>query len=368
MRALRYHGPGDFRLEHDIPEPQCQPHQVKVRPSYCGICGSDLHAYHSPNAIPFKDTPHPLTGETWPVTLGHEFSGEVVEVGSATPDNTLRVGDRVAIQPTIHCGKCIPCQEGNTNCCGSMGFVGLMGWGGGLSDYVCVDAKFAFKLPDSISTEVGALVEPLAVAWHAIEQSSIKANDNLLIMGAGPVGLAVLQCLKARQPGRIIVAEVDSTRRHYAKLFRVATVIDPLEQDVVATCKQLCNGQGPEIAFECAGVAASLRSACSAVRSKGTIVNVSVYTQEISFDMSTLFLGEKKLFTSLSYTTADFAAVIGALDDGTLEVKDMITKRIAIDKVVDDGILALTQKEKKDIKILVDVRAGLSPGEVALKK
>lgn len=89
------------------------------------------------------------------MTLGHEFSGEVVEIGSDIPENGLRVGDRVAVQPTIRCGKCIPCLEGNTNCCGSMGFVGLMGWGGGLSDYVCVDAKFAFKLPDSISTEVG---------------------------------------------------------------------------------------------------------------------------------------------------------------------------------------------------------------------
>lgn len=135
------------------------------------------------------------------------------------------------------------------------------------------------------------------MAWHAIEQSGIKANDNVLIMGAGPIGLAVLQCLKAHQPGQIIVAEVDANRRHYAQLFGAATVINPLEQDVVATCKQLCNGQGPEIAFECAGVAASLKSASSAVRSKGTIVNVSVYTHEISFDMSTLFLGEKKLFT-----------------------------------------------------------------------
>ncbi|KAF3018991.1 hypothetical protein E8E14_012691 [Neopestalotiopsis sp. 37M] len=356
MRALRYYGPGDIRLESDVPEPKCQAHQVKIRPSFCGICGSDLHAYYSPNAIPFKDTPHPITGEKWPVTLGHEFSGEIVEVGSDVPGDIFRQGDRVAVQPTIHCGECLSCKEGLTNCCACLGFVGLMGWGGGLSDYVCVDAKFAFKLPDSVPLEVGALVEPLAVAWHAVERSDIKAHDNVLIMGAGPIGLAILQCLKPRQTRQIIVAEVDTNRRRFAQLFGATTVINPLEQDVIAVSRQLCNGHGPDIAFECAGVAASIKSACASVRSRGTVVNVSVYTDEIPFDMGALLL-EKQLLTALSYTTSDFAAVIGALDAGILDVKDMITKQIALDRVVDDGILALAQKEKTDIKILVDVRA-----------
>ena len=160
MRALRYHGPGDIRLEHDIQEPECQPHQVKIWPSFCGICGSDLFAYHSPIPIPLKDTPHPITGETWPVTLGHEFSGEVVEVG-AEVRNGLQVGDRVAVQPTICCDKCTPCKEGLMNCCDYFGFVGLMGWGGGLSDYVSVDARFAFKLPDTIPLDVGGEYIPM---------------------------------------------------------------------------------------------------------------------------------------------------------------------------------------------------------------
>ena len=153
MRALRYFGPRDIRLEHDLKEPECQVHQVKIRPSFAGICGSDLHAYHSPEVIPFKDTPHPITGETWPITLGHEFSGDIVEVGSEVR-NALQVGDRVAVQPTICCYQCTPCKEGLLNCCSSFGFVGLMGWGGGWSDYVCVDARFAFKLPETIPSDI----------------------------------------------------------------------------------------------------------------------------------------------------------------------------------------------------------------------
>lgn len=85
MRALRYYGPGDIRLEHDVPEPVCDAHQVKIRPTFCGICGSDLHAYHSPDVPPFEDTPNPITGETWPITLGHKFSGDVVEIGAQAP-------------------------------------------------------------------------------------------------------------------------------------------------------------------------------------------------------------------------------------------------------------------------------------------
>lgn len=154
MRAIRYYGPFDVRLEHDVPEPECLAHQIKIRPSFCGICGSDVHAFDSPSALPFKDTPHPVTGETWPVTLGHEFAGDVVEVGAGV-HNGLRVGDRVAVQPSICCQKCPACQEGLVNCCSSFGFVGLMGWGGGLSDFVCVDAKFAFRLPETVSSEIG---------------------------------------------------------------------------------------------------------------------------------------------------------------------------------------------------------------------
>ena len=157
MRALRYYGAEDMRLEHDVPEPVCDAHQVKIRPSFCGICGSDLHFYCMPDVLPFKDTPHPITGEIWPVTLGHEFSGDIVEVG-AKVHKGLEVGDRVAVQPTICCKQCVSCKDGFTNCCDSFGFVGIMGWGGGLSDRVCVDAQFVFKLPEKITSEVGGKI------------------------------------------------------------------------------------------------------------------------------------------------------------------------------------------------------------------
>ncbi|KAK7974313.1 hypothetical protein PG989_016161 [Apiospora arundinis] len=362
MRALRYHGPGDLRLQHDIPEPECLPHQVKIRPAWCGICGSDLHAYLSEKAIPLRDTPHPLTGEVWPITLGHEFSGDIVAVGSDVGKggngDSLKVGDRVACQPTICCHACHSCKQGSINVCDSLGFIGLMGGGGGLSDFICIDAQFAHKLPDSVPYDIGALIEPLSVAWHAVEQAAIKPGDDVLVMGAGPIGLAVIQCLKARQfGGQIIVAELSTKRKEFARQCGATTVIDPQEEDVFSKCRSLCGGQGPAVALECAGVTASLNAACRAVRTKGLIVNVALWDEPVPIDMMAILFGEKRLTAAVTMTTPDFQAVIGALGSGQLKVEGMITHRIKMDEVVAKGFEALIKEKDTTIKVLVDTRA-----------
>lgn len=166
MRALRYYGPGDIRLEHDVQEPECGPQQVKVRPAYVGICGTDLHEYHSQTLIPLAGERHALTRETVPITMGHEFSGIVSEVGSElAASDVFGVGDRVVVQPTLFCRDCIPCLDGNTNCCVKGGFLGLSGGGGGLSDAICVDYDSVFKLPDSVPLEVGGKLPPTSRAF-----------------------------------------------------------------------------------------------------------------------------------------------------------------------------------------------------------
>ena len=166
-----------------------------LRPSDAGFKlansfkGTDLHEYSTPTFIPQPGSPHPVTGEVMPVGVGHEFSGTVLEIGKNADlkfAKGLKVGGEVACQPTICCskgGKCQPCGEGHINSCDKGGFVGLSGGGGGMSDAVCIEGEFVFGLPDGVGLDVGALVEPLAVAWHAVDQFEIKKGDMALVMG-----------------------------------------------------------------------------------------------------------------------------------------------------------------------------------------
>ncbi|EXJ96289.1 hypothetical protein A1O1_01415 [Capronia coronata CBS 617.96] len=348
MRALRYHGVKDLRVDYDIPEPTCGEHQIKIK----------LHEYSSPTFIPLKDSPHPVTKESMPVTIGHEFSGEVVEIGSkAKNPSGLKVGDKVAAQPTVCCHSCGPCKEGYINCCDHAGFVGLSGGGGGMSDYVCIDEQFVYKLPDNVPLDIGALVEPLAVAWHGVNQSPLKEGQSALVMGAGPIGLGVIQCLKARGAKDIIVVELAKERQNFAQQFGATHIIDPRYEDVVKRCKEICDGQGPHVALDAAGVAATLKSAALAVRARGTIVNLAIWEKEVPFQPNTLVFGEKKYLGVLGYVNEDFEGVIKALGEKRLQPEKMITRKIHIDRVAEDGFRALIEEKDKQVKILVDCRA-----------
>ncbi|KAI1429645.1 dehydrogenase [Xylaria sp. FL1777] len=358
MRALRYYGPKDLRLETDLPEPKCDSMQVKIQPAFVGICGTDLHEYHSQTFIPKHGEPHVLSNESAPVTLGHELSGTIVEIGSDVSNSSdLRVGDRVAVFPLFYCRTCAPCKEGFINCCVTKGFLGLSGGGGGLSDYVCVHPETVFKLPDSISLEVGALVEPLAVAWHAINESGIKPGQASLVFGTGPIGLAVIQCLKAINAGDIIAVEISPRRQQFAKQFGATHILDPTRVDVIHEARELTGGYGPPVAFDCAGVPSSLESATRAVSTRGTIISVALWEEPVPFNPNNLVFYERKYIGSLTYQLADFGHVIDALRTGRLKPEAMITSKISINRVIEDGFLALINEKDKHVKLMVDLSA-----------
>ncbi|KAI1081837.1 GroES-like protein [Whalleya microplaca] len=354
MRALRYHGIHDLRVDYDVPEPECGDDQIKVKPAFVGICGTDLHEYNSPTFVPTKEHPHPITKETMPVVLGHEFSGTVLEIGSKVKTE-LKVGDRVAVQPTISCFECGPCQDGYLNCCDKAGFIGLSGRGGGLSDAVCVGGDFVFKLADSTSLEIGALVEPLAIAWHAVEASQVKPGDDALVIGAGPIGLGVIQCLKAQGANQVFVAEVATERQNFAKHFGATDIFDPRVDDVVAKCKELTGGRGPQVALDCAGLAATVKSACLSVRARGRVINTAICEKELLFQPNNVIFGEKTYSGVLGYQHKDYQGVINAIGKGDMKPEKMITGKISIDRVVEDGFQPLIHDKNNHVKILVDL-------------
>lgn len=240
---------------------------------------ANLHLFFPSSFSP--TAPHPVTHETIPITIGHEFSGTVKELGSGLEASGLKIGQKLAIQPTIYCAKCGACTTGAENACLSGGFVGLSGGGGGISEEVVVPAEACLPLPENVELDIGALVEPLAVAWHAVDASPIaelKAGAKCVVFGGGPIGLSVIQCLRARGAKLVICVEVAKRRQEFAKDFGADHVVDPTKEDVVAKALELCGGHvPPDLAFDCAGVPQSLETACKVVRSRGTVVNVAIW-------------------------------------------------------------------------------------------
>ena len=294
------------------------------------------------------------------MTIGHEFAGTVLELGKGVTD--FKVGQKVAVQPTIYCGECGACKVGAENACPNGGFVGLSGGGGGMSEEVCVPSRAVFALPEGIDLDVGALVEPLAVAWHAVSASSIKdeKTPKCLVLGGGPIGLAVVQVLIARGAHTVICAEVAKKRQDFAKDFGAHYVLDPTKEDVVAKSKELCGGvNGPDIVFDCAGVPLSIKTACQAVRSRGCVINVAIWEKEIPFNPNWLTFREAWYKSILGYQAEDYRGVIDALAKGTLKPAAMITSKIKLQDLVDEGYMKLINEKEKHVKILVDVRASL---------
>ena len=185
MKAARYYGQGDIRID-DVPEPTPGPGQVQVAVDWCGICGSDLHEFlEGPIFIPPKGSPHPITGAEIPIVMGHEFAGVVSGVGAGV--SGIAEGDRVAVEPYYVCGECAACAAGRYNICRKLGFIGLSGFEGGFSETTVVDQKWIHQLGD-LPTDVGALVEPLAVAYHAVRLSGLQPGGTAVVFGPGRSG------------------------------------------------------------------------------------------------------------------------------------------------------------------------------------
>jgi len=349
MKALRWHNVKDLRVE-EVQEPVVQEGDVKIKIAYCGICGSDLHEYVAGPIFVPVGTPHPVSGDVAPVVMGHEFSGEVVEVGENIMH--LAVGDRVCVEPILRCGECPSCKKGHYNTCDKLGFVGLSGGNGGFAEYSVVPSHMVHKIPDTMTYEQAALVEPTAVAVHAVRQSGLRLGDTVAVFGAGPIGLLVIQSAKAAGASKIIAVEVSPERQAFAKEVGADVVINPLEEDAVAHIKDLTGSLGVDVAFEVAGIQATIGMAVSATQTEGNVVNVSIWEKPANLPLNEFVLSEKRMTSIIAYRNI-FPQVIDLIANGQIKAMDLVTKEIGLDDVVTEGFEALT-KEKNQIKILVN--------------
>lgn len=352
MKAAVWYGKKDVRVV-DVPEPPIPGQgQVKIRVEWCGICGSDLHEYLAgPIFIP-SDEPHSLTGAKAPIILGHEFTGEIVEVGSGVEN--FKVGDRVAPDACQVCWECYHCKRMNYNMCEQLAFTGL-GADGAFAEYVNVPAYTLYKLPDNVSYEEGALIEPMAVGIHAVRQAPVVQGDTVVVLGAGTIGLVTLQAVRAAGASKIFVIEMAKARKEFAMKMGATAVFDPKEVDVVSKVKEATGGLGADVVIECIGHEKTAPLAIQLARSSGKVVLVGIFERESSLNFFDVVATEKHIIGSLAYN-GEFATVINLLNDGRLTAKPLITGKISIDDIVEKGFEELVNRKDENIKIIVKPR------------
>ena len=347
MKVARWHAAKDIRVE-DRGEPSPGPGDVKIKVAWAGICGTDLHEYlGGPIFIP-SGTKHPLSNDMAPIVMGHEYCGVVSELGEGVKN--VAVGDRVTVEPIFACANCQPCRDGKYNLCDQLGFVGLSGGWGGFAAYSVVPSRMIHKMPDDLSMEQGALVEPAAVALHAVRVSKLKAGDKVAVFGTGPIGLLVVEALRIAGASEIYAVEPSETRRAKALQLGATHGIDPTAEDPVEAIKAITE-IGVSIAFEVTGVPAVLKQSIDSTHYEGQMLVVSIWEGEASFQPNTVVLRERQMQGTIGYRNV-YPSVMQFMRQGYFNAKNLVTKRISLDEIVSEGFEALVA-EKAQIKVLV---------------
>lgn len=352
MKAAVWHGRGDVRVEA-VPDPGSPgPREVIIRVACCGICGTDLEEYRSgPHNIPVG-RPHALTGKQAPLILGHEFAGEVVEIGRAVTG--LRPGDRVAPDTILYCGRCFWCSRHQYVLCEHFSALGLMR-DGGLATYCAAPGAMCLRIPGHMSFEAAALAEPTAVAVRAVRRSALQIGERVAIVGGGTIGLLVLQVAQAAGAGEAYVIEPSEFRRHKAHDLGATATLDPHAADVQAELLDLTGGIGPDLVIECAGAPQTAAHAIRWTRRGGRTVLVGYTPESVPLDLGDFLLGEKQVLASLSHIyDEDYAVALRLLADGRIEAEPLISHRIPIDRIVSEGFDRLTGEQREEtLKVLV---------------
>lgn len=351
MRAAVWYGARDVRIaEVDVPAPERG--EVLIEVAYCGICGSDLHEYaDGPHAIPVGE-PHPGSGATAPLVLGHEFCGTVVALGPSVIG--LAIGDRVAVEPNYRCGACPRCRAGEYNICRHFGFAGLMG-NGGMAEYVAIPAYMAHRLPEDVPLEQAALFEPASVALHALRRAG-ATPETVTVVGLGPVGLLTVRLAAERNVRRIFAVDVSSARLDRAAGLGATDLIDArTEEGVGERIRELTGGEGVDAAFEVVGSERALRTCLAATRRGGRVVLVGLAPQ-VSLDTFALVNNEQSIVASVGYRDT-YPELIRLVAERGLDLTPVVTSTIALDGLIPHGFEALLGGPGHQIKILVDPAA-----------
>ena len=321
----------------DVPEPKPEMSEVLIRVRACGICGTDLGIYKM-GSFPGR-------------IMGHEFSGEIVELGSGVEG--WSIGDRVTVEPSNICWSCYWCKRHQYQLCPSLGYTGIS-VDGGFAEFVKVPAYQLHNLADDLTYEQGALVEPLAVALHSVWLAGLRAGDSMAVFGCGFVGLMTILWGKVAGAEKIIATEIAGSRIAIAEKLADA-VLNPLKSDPVDLIVQLTDELGPDIIFECSGKESNLPIAFNAVRRGGQVIILGIPHQPTPVSFMLLATKEITLKGSVGYaslqSTGEFRTVINFLRSKRLDINSIPIKKVAMDDIEEKGFQKLI--EGQVVKVVV---------------
>ena len=310
----------------DIPMPEPKEKEVLVEMEYVGICGSDVHYFHDGRCGSYV-----VEGD---FMLGHECAGTVVALGEGV--QSLKVGDRVALEPGITCGECEFCKRGLYNLCPDVQFLATPPVQGCYENYIAFPENMCFKLPENISTKEGALIEPLSVGLHAANQGNVQLGDSVVILGAGCIGLVTLLACKAHGASDITVVDVIPKRLDYAMKLGATRVINGKEKDAVEEIMKLTNGVGVEKVFETAGSPFTIQQTPYIVKRAGTIT--------IEYNFAQIMDKEPTIKSVFRYRNI-YPQAIAAIADGTIDVSGIVTHEFAFDDIQEAFDCAINNKD-----------------------
>ena len=325
----------------ETPRPIAAEGQVLVRIMRIGICGSDIHVYHGK---------HPFT--RYPVTQGHEVSGRIEAVGSGVEG--LSVGQKVTIEPQVCCGHCYPCTHGKYNLCEELKVMGFQTTGTA-SEYFAVDAAKVTPLPETMSYDEGAMIEPLAVTVHAAKRFPELKGARVAILGCGPIGILLMQSCKALGAASVLVTDVSDYRLSVARSVGADYAVNTGETDMEQALRDAFGSDKADVIYDCAGSDITMGQAIRCARKGSTIVLVAVFSKMASVDLAVLNDHELELNTSMMYRHEDYVDAIRLVSEGKVQLRSLMSRHFAFRDYL-EAYQYIDENREMTMKVIIDVQ------------
>lgn len=299
----------------DVPEPEYGSDDLLVRIKACAICGSDVHGMDGSTGrrIP-------------PVIMGHEASGIIAEVGTDVKE--FAIGDRITFDSTISCGECYYCRKGQINLCDNRRVLGVScddyRQDGAFAEYITIPQRIAYHLPEEISFEQAAMVEPVSIAVHAVNRSAFSLNDTVVVVGVGMIGLFVVQILRITGCGRIIAIDLDEGKFELARKFGATHCLSAGQEDLLPQIAKLTQGRGADFAFEVVGITPAVKTAVDVLRKGGSLTLVGNLKQQINFPLQSVVIRQISLYGSCA-SSGEYPTCLDLISQGKVNVDTLIS-------------------------------------------